>query len=258
MKQKHTLKSIISSLSLLLVICVSAQAQSQNTPSDSIASVTTGSLVIKQKYGLRIGGDLGKIIRSFVDEDYSGFEIEADYRLKQKLYIAGEIGFSKKKNTTDYLNVTTSGSYLKAGVDYNLYENWLDMDNMIYGGFRIGASTFSHDLDSYTIYTTNQYWPNLTQNDLKEYNGLTATWAEFILGIKAELLNNLYLGINVQLKFLLAESSLDNFENLFIPGFNKTYDSGPIGVGYSYILSYRIPLFKKAKVSSKTSEETKD
>ncbi len=255
MKQKHTLTFIISSISLLLFICVSAQAQNKT---DSIVSATNDSLVIKQKYGLRIGADIGKIIRSLADKNYSGFEVEADYRLKQKLYIAGEIGFSEKKNITNYLNATTSGSYLKAGIDYNLYENWLDMDNMIYTGFRIGASTFSHDLNSYTIYNTNQYWPSLTQTNLKSYNGLTATWAEVILGLKAELLNNLFLGVNVQLKFLLAESSLDNFENLFIPGFNKTYDSGRFGVGYSYIISYRIPLFKKDKVSTKNKvSETK-
>ncbi|MFV0564497.1 MAG: DUF6048 family protein [Flavobacteriaceae bacterium] len=257
MKPKHTLKLRISSIALLLLVCVSLQAQNQSS-TDSITPVAKDSLVIKEKYGLRIGGDIGKLIRSFVDDDYSGFEIQADYRLKKRLYIAGEIGLSEMKNITDYLNVTTNGTYLKAGIDYNLYENWLDMDNMIYSGFRIGASTFSHDLNSYTIYNTNQYWPSLTENDLRKYNGLTATWAEIIMGVKAELLNNLYLGFNVQLKFLLAESSPNNFENLFIPGFNKTYDSGRIGVGYSYTLSYRIPLYKKNKVSAKKEKEKEE
>ena len=37
------------------------------------------------------------------------------------------------------MDITTSGSYLKAGIDYNMYDNWLDMDNMIYAGFRIGS-----------------------------------------------------------------------------------------------------------------------
>ena len=56
-----------------------------------------------------------------------------------------------------------------------MYQNWLDMDNMIYAGFRIGASTFSQNLNSFTVYTTNQYWaPQFTSNDLKEFNGLTA------------------------------------------------------------------------------------
>ncbi len=227
----------------MLLFSVSINAQN-----DSISKTAKDSIKIKEKYGLRVGGDMGKLIRSFVDDDYTGFEVSADFRLKKRLYIAGEIGIEEKQTTTDYLNVTTNGSYLKAGIDYNMYQNWLDMDNMIYAGFRVGVSTFSHNLNSYTVYNTNQYWsPQFSATNLKEYNGLTAFWGEIILGIKAELLTNLYLGLNVQLKVLASETEPNNFENLYIPGFNKTYDSSGIGTGFSYSLAYRIPLYKKDK-----------
>lgn len=223
-------------------------AESVNAQNDSIAISTKDSIKIKEKYGLRVGGDIGKLVRSFVDDDYTGFEIMADFRLKKKLYIAAEIGIEEKNTITDYLNVTTNGSYLKAGIDYNMYQNWLDMDNMIYAGFRVGASTFSQNLNSYTVYTTNQYWsPQFSATDTKEFSGLTAFWGEIILGIKAELFTNLYLGLNVQLKVLASETEPDNFENIYIPGFNKTYDSSGIGTGFSYNLTYRIPLYKKDK-----------
>jgi len=223
----------------------SASVKAQN---DSIAIATKDSIKIKEKYGLRVGGDLGKLIRSFVDDDYTGFEVSADYRLKKRLYIAGELGFDKKNTVTDYLNVTTNGSYIKAGIDYNMYQNWLDMDNMIYAGFRVCASTFSQKLNSYTIYSTDPYWsPQLTSSDLQEFSGLTAIWPEIMLGIKTQLLNNLYLSLNVQFKISASQTEPNNFENLYIPGFNKTYDSSGIGVGYSYTLSYRIPLYKKDK-----------
>ncbi|GAA3582562.1 DUF6048 family protein [Snuella lapsa] len=81
----------------------------------------------------------------------------------------------------------------------------------------------------------------------KSFDGLTAVWAELILGIKAELFNNLYLGLNVQLKMSVTETVPNNFENIYIPGFHKTYDSSGIGVGYGYTISYRIPLYKKVK-----------
>lgn len=242
MTLKHILTSI-TKLSLLLLLSVSAKAQN-----DSIAKTVKDSIKIKEKYGLRVGGDIGKLVRSFVDDEYTGFEVSADFRLKKRLYIAGELGIEEKHTTTDYLNVTTNGSYIKAGIDYNMYQNWLDMDNMIYAGFRVGASTFSHNLNSYTIYNTNQYWsPQFSSSDLREYNGLTAFWGELILGLKAELFTNLYLGVNVQLKVLATQTEPDNFENLYIPGFNRTYDSSSIGTGYSYSLSYRIPLYKKDK-----------
>ena len=225
----------------MLLFLASAKAQN-----DTIASAVNDSIIIKEKYGLRVGGDLGKLVRSFVDDDYTGFEISGDYRLKKRLYIAGEVGFEKKNTVNDYLNITTNGSYIKAGIDYNMYQNWLDMDNMIYAGFRVCASTFTQELNSYTIYTTNPYWsPQLSSTDVQEFKGLTAIWPEIMLGIKTQLLNNLYLSLNVQFKISASQTEPNNFQNVYIPGFNKTYDSSGIGVGYGYTLSYRIPLYKK-------------
>ena len=243
MNLKPTLMLRISSTLIILLFCVMLGAQN-----DSIPNTVTDTTSIQQKYGLRLGADIGKLGRSFLDDDYTGFEIIGDFRLTQKLYIAGEIGVEEKSTVTDYMDITTSGSYLKAGIDYNMYENWLGMDNMIFAGFRVGASTFSHDLNSATVYTTNQYWsPQLTSTEKLEFSGLTAFWAEILLGIKAELFNNLYMGLNVQLKILASETVPDNFGNVYIPGYHKNYDSSPIGVGYSYTLSYRIPFFKKDK-----------
>ena len=245
MKQQHTSTYTTSRLliTLVLLFCVASHAQN-----DSIPSTVTDSITYKLKYGLRIGGDIGKLIRSFADDDYSGFELIADYRIKNKLYLAGEIGFEEKNTITDYLDVTTKGSYLKGGIDYNLYQNWLDMDNMIFSGFRLGAASFNHTRNSFQVYSTDQYWqPQLIDSENRKFSNLTALWIELIIGIKAELFNNLYLGLNVQLKGLLKETEPSGFENLYIPGFNKTYDSSGIGVGYGYTLSYRIPLYKKDK-----------
>ncbi len=210
-------------------------------------SIVNDSIVYKLKYGLRLGGDINKLVRSFVDDDFKGFEINADYRLTKNLYVAGELGTEEKISETDYLNTTTTGSYFKAGVDYNVYDNWFGMENMIYGGLRVGLASFKQEINSYKIYSTNQYWEPFTSSDSEEFSGLSAIWAELIVGIKAEVFNNLYLGINAQLKTLLSDDKPDNFENIHIPGFNKTYDSGRIGVGFGYNISYLIPLYKKDK-----------
>ncbi|MGZ0016651.1 DUF6048 family protein [Yeosuana sp. AK3] len=242
MKHQH-ISSYFISLSFFLLFVVSSQAQN-----DSIISTVNDSIKIKLKYGLRVGADAGKLLRSFLDDDYTGFEVNADYRLKRALYIAGELGIEEKITTNDFLDITTSGTYLKAGIDYNLYKNWLDMDNMIYTGFRIGASTFSQTINNFTVFHTNQYWqPQFSSAESQKFNDLTAFWVELIIGIKVELFNNLYLGLNVQLKGLVSETVPENFENVYIPGFNKTFDSSGIGVGYGYTVSYLIPLYKKDK-----------
>lgn len=243
MKQQHTLIYFIKSIAILLYFSVSVNAQN-----DSIPKTINDSIIIKEKYGLRIGADASKLIRTFFDDQYSGFEINADYRLKKKLYIAGEIGGEEKIGVTDYLNITTQGTYIKGGIDYNMYDNWLDMDNMVYTGFRLGASAFNHTLNSFNVYTTNQYWePQFSSSNSQKFDNLTAFWVELIIGMKAEIFNNLYLGLNLQLKAKLTESEPNNFTNIYIPGFGKTFDSAGLGAGYSYTISYRIPLYKKNK-----------
>jgi len=241
MKHQHIISFFISSCFFFFCCVLNAQETSDK-------ETKTDTLIYKQKYGLRLGADLGKLVRSAIDDDYSGFEISGDYRLTKKLYLAGELGNEKRTITTDFLNVTAAGSYFKAGIDYNSYKNWLDMQNMIYFGFRVGASTFKQNLENYTVYNTNQYWP--TQFSLEEpieVDGLSAIWAELIIGIKAELFSNLFLGLNVQIKSLISEDEPNGFENLYIPGFNRTYDSGRFGIGFGYSLSYLIPIVKKNK-----------
>lgn len=227
------------------MFCISVSVNAQN---DSIPKTENDSIKIQEKYGLRFGADASKLIRTFFDDQYSGFEINADYRLKKKLYIAGEIGVEEKTDVTEYLNITTQGSYIKGGIDYNMYENWLDMDNMIYTGFRLGASSFNHTLNSFNVYTTNQYWePQFSSNEAQKFDALTAVWLELIIGMKAEIFNNLYLGLNIQLKAKVTDTEPNNFTNIYIPGFGKTFDSAGLGAGYNYTISYRIPLYKKNK-----------
>ncbi|WP_452224753.1 DUF6048 family protein [Lacinutrix chionoecetis] len=236
---KYTIQYAISTLVILFSVLVSAQEEETKV---------VDSVKYSQKYGLRVGADVGKLIRTAVDDEYKGFEINGDFRLTKKLYLAAELGTEEKTTATDFLDVTANGSYIKAGVDYNMFNNWLNMNNMIYSGFRVGFSTFSQTRNSYTIYNQNQFWqPQFTNTESVEFGGLSASWLELIIGIKAEVLNNLFVGINAQLKGTLSEKNPGNFENLYIPGFNKTYDSGNFGVGYGYTISYFIPIFKKNK-----------
>jgi len=222
--------------------CSTLQAQESET------TTITDSIKVKQKYGIRVGIDASKLLRSFIDDDYKGFELNGDYRLTQNWYLAAEIGNEEKTTANDFLSVTAKGSYIKAGADYNLYKNWLGMENMVYSGFRVGTSTFSQTRDSFTIYALDQFFtPQFTDNTAIETKSLAAVWIEFQMGIKAEILNNLFLGLNLQLKGTLSEDQPVNYENLYIPGFNKTFDSGRIGVGYGYTISYLIPIFKKNK-----------
>jgi len=212
----------------------------------SFSQTETDSISIKNKFGLRAGVDLSKILNSAFNDDYEGFEINADLRILKNIYISAEIGTEKKIISNDYLNTEAKGNYLKAGGDYNMYTNWLGMDNLIYSGFRIGFSDFSQTINSYTIYDiNNQPWGQATYYNPIVNDNLNALWMEFIVGIKTQVLNNLFLGFNIQLKNLISDKTKNNIDNIYIPGFNRTYDSSSLGSGFSYSISYLIPIIKK-------------
>lgn len=201
--------------------------------------------VKKNNYGLRIGTDISKLIKTAVIEDYNAFEINADFEFIEKFYLAGEYGRENRTLDETQLNYTAEGNYYKIGVDYNTYENWLNMKNAIFVGLRYGSSTYKNTLNSYSILNPDSYW---SENQVKTtpvtYEDSKTQFIEFLLGIKAEIFNNVYLGINVQLKKYIDNQNPDNFENLYIPGFGTTTADSKWGVGFGYTVSYYIPLIK--------------
>ena len=232
------------------LICFVGISQSKQT--DTTAK---NSVAYKEIYGLRIGADLSKLLLTYINDYYTAIEFVGDYRLAQKLYLAAELGNEKKTNQEDLYNFTTSGDYLKLGIDYNTYKNWYGMNNSIFIGCRYAVSNFSQTLNNYKLFNSNRYWnpEDFAVGSItpKKFKGLSASWIEFVLGIKTELFTNIFLGSSVRLGFLIKSRNKqpknNSFKNLFIPGFNKVTDGSNFGVGYNFSLSYSIPLYKKAK-----------
>lgn len=198
-----------------------------------------------EQYGLRVGIDLSKPVRSLLDDDYQGVEIKADFRFMGNFYLAAELGNEQQATEEQTVSSFAKGSYGKLGVDYNVYNNWEGMQNLIYVGARVGFSSFTTELREFGVYNSNSYFEPDIRTESQEFDGLTATWFELQLGIKVEVLTNLYLGAHIEVKSLISQQQPDNFDNLYIPGFNRTYDFGTSGVGYGYSISYLIPLFRK-------------
>ncbi len=198
----------------------------------------------KERYGIRFGVDVVKLARGFFEKDYRGIELVGDYKLTRRHYIAAELGNERKTVDDEQLNFTTEGTYIKVGFDYNAYKNWAGMENMIYVGMRYGVSSFSQTLNSYQIYNPNTYFGEsqiIEPGD--KFEGLSAQWVEVIAGIKAEVFKNVYVGFSFRVHHLVSNKKPDNFDNLYIPGFNRTYN-GNFGAGFNYTLSYFLPLYK--------------
>lgn len=197
-----------------------------------------------QRYGLRLGADVVKATRNFWDKDYKGFEITADYRWDKKLFIAAELGKDVRYKKEHQLSYTTNGQYLKLGADYNLHNNWLDLENRIYIGGRYGVSLHGQELHSYKINSSDAYFEEIEARVNKVSSGLMAHWLEVVGGMQTRVFNNVFMGFSVRFAYLVYQTQPEGFENLYIPGYGQKY-SGSIGASFNYSLSYFIPLYKK-------------
>ena len=196
---------------------------------------------------IRFGFDLLKPIVSSSEGDNLNYEIVGDLQLTENIYLAGEYGSIDKLIEDENINFNSTGSFLRVGLDYNLFKNWIGMDNSIYVGFRYGNSSFSNKILNYEVRNKDSYFSNLVEDEFQtiEYSNLSGNWIEILLGIKVETFKNVYLGLSLRLNKLLSDEKPNNFGNLFIPGFNKVTDENTFGSGFNYTLTYSIPLKKR-------------
>jgi hypothetical protein len=233
------------SICLLFVV---AENFSQEQKKEIVLAAEKDTLVYKTNYGLRLGIDISRPIFAFLEDRYTGYEILGDYRIKKNLYVAAEVGYEEKTSVEDYSNSTSKGNYIRLGVNLNAYNNWLDMNNEIFVGYRYGFSLFDQTLNSYTPNTSdaengNYFLADLNTNSKKSTN-LNAHWSELMVGLKAETLSNLFIGFSVSYKVLMSVTEPEGFKALFAPGFNRIFETST-GFGFNYTLSYLIPFSKK-------------
>lgn len=240
MKIKHMFKSFISLF--LALNCFTMVAQNQEK--DSLVTQELDTIVYKTAYGLRLGVDLSKQIKPFLSNSYnSGIEFVADYRISKNFYIAAEIGFEDHTTVEDYTQSRADGSFARIGFNFNAYENWLDMNNEIFVGYRFGISSFDQTLESYTPNVNTNYFPG-SLIDIPSTTTLSTQWSELMVGVKVETLKNLFVSATVSFKILMNTDEPENFKTLYSPGFNRLFETGT-GFGFNYTLSYLIPFQKK-------------
>ena len=208
MKINLMLKYFISTLVTLSCIAIKTNA-----------SVSNDSL---KKFGIRIGTDLQKLIRSASSQEYNGISFNADIRFKESIFLFSEIGNEKKIVEYSSVDSEISGNYIKLGLQFKLNRDIIGLRNLIYSSFGLGISSFDQTILRYNIYS--DLWGEFTNTDAINLENLNANWIEIGFGIKTEILNNLFLGIELQLKNLIYQKNKNDIANFYIPGFNRTYE----------------------------------
>lgn len=209
-----------------------AQQKTDSIAKDSIVKV-------KQPVKIRFGFDTGKYVWAKLHNSVSyDFYIDANFYKEFYLLLAG--GYEKHLSDNKLLKYHTTGSYYKIGVMYNLYRNWLDMDNDICIGTDYAFARFDYLLHTYRI---NQPGAIFTPEPVvveQTFDSNSAQWVELFARVQVETFKHLYLGYDVELKYLIHHSNIENFTIMYIPGFFNKNTYSRFGFGMQYFISYRI------------------
>ncbi|HEY6082781.1 MAG TPA: DUF6048 family protein [Chitinophagaceae bacterium] len=232
----RTLRSIIINSIGLLLVSVTCQAQYR---SDSL-------------YGWRLGMDLSRIPMHFLVPERTDLELNADLQLTDKLFAVLEGGWNKtiihNKPVFDY---NSSGYFGRLGVDYNfLKPAYAHETTIIYGGIRYGMANMNYAIPQYQI--TDSTWGNVTGS--LPQRAVTAFWIELVVGMKVEVVKNLFLGWSMRPRILLSQNLGTLVRPYIIPGYGKGVNNAVFDFNYS--VSYKIPLFRAKERPPKLKTET--
>ncbi|MBK3518534.1 DUF6048 family protein [Carboxylicivirga marina] len=225
----------ILSLSLLLLPIVLV-AQQQEEP----LSKEEKKLANRGNPGISFGIDLAPFITHLFANERFGVEANARYTINRKWQVVSELGYENVDLDTDEMTYTSNGSFIRAGIDYNIFkvEELGNNDNILLG-FRYGAAIQEHSCPRYTI--KEEYWGD-TNGSLGS-STVGSHWGEFVFGLRSEILKNFYMGWSVRFKTIINVGKDNAQEPYSIPGYGSRDRSS--NMGFTYTLEYQIPFKKK-------------
>lgn len=222
-------------LKFTFILCLlAAISYGQKEPKKKIKPKRTDNYI--RMKGIRVGADITRPFQDlWIKGNRYGSEFTADMELWPNLFPTFETGLDFMKLKTDFVDYKSSGSYSRIGIDYNVLqaENTNDK-NIFVVGLRYGFAIAKQQVNSYTI---DSYWKPVTGNFGSQNYG--AHWAEFLIGMKGEVIKNIYLGWTIRGKILVDKKDLGMPPVFFVPGYGKASHS--FNADFTYTISYNLP-----------------
>ena len=190
---------------------------------------------INEMKGIRIGIDVSKpALYLLYHHERLGFEATADMHIKNNLFAVVETGWLRVNLDKTDFHYQENGWYGKLGVDLNQIKSRRPYSNdIVYIGVRYGFSTFSQQGEG--IIVPGYFWPDGANLSIPK-SIMSAHWLELMLGVKAEVLRNLYLGMTFRFKFKIVSPKDDYSTPYLIPGYGNGNQGYALGI--NYYLSY--------------------
>jgi hypothetical protein len=196
---------------------------------------------------LRLGIDASRFIMNAATGRQT-YEAAADYDFKRDLSAVLEGGWGRDEVNYDYLKYSSSGSFIRLGIDKSLFtpEAGNDYDK-VFVGLRYGLGLMKRGEANYTIY--DDYWGPV--NGTTPAKNFTAHWLELTGGISMEILHNVYAGWSIRGKWLMNKKAFNDLSPSLIPGYGRG-DKATV-FDFTIHLFYAIPFGKyPAKTAAKT------
>ena len=189
--------------------------------------------------GFRVELDIAAPIFSAIglSESYTS-EGAVQFNLKHKYFPVVELGVSgiRNKASVNGAKFSTDGMFGRIGADVNLlkYKPGKPFaNNLFLVGGRVGMSSFSYDLMNITI--TDDYWGT---TEVRNFSNTPATkwWIEVVVGMRVEIVRNVFLGWNVRMKSLLGTNTEGKIYPYFVPGYGVSQSSN---WAFNYTVGYK-------------------
>lgn len=185
---------------------------------------------------LRIGTDVFAIVKTFADDGYKGWEMNADIDL-YRYFLAVDVGSSAVNKNSKSDHYENSGTYFRVGGDFNFLKKDKDK-NALFIGLRYARSKFSEDL---SVVGTDAVWGDYQQ--VYTNQNATASWIEATGGLKVRIWKMFWLGYTARYKFGISASENPDMVPQDIPGFGSIEKKSTWG--FNYQMFFTIPLKSK-------------
>lgn len=229
------MRSLINILLLIAPLTLFAQN------ADSLKKVVPKEKVSYRPTGIRVGADLISFIRTATEDDFSGYEFNADIDF-YRYYLTAEAGRWEKNFSNEAEDYNNSGTYARIGVDVNFLLKDPDK-NMFFFGARYATGTYS---ENFTVVTNDPVW-GIVETSYANAD-VQARWGELTTGLRVKMWKFFWMGYTARLKFGLHTNQPPGLFSYDVPGYGRVDEDTMWG--FNYQILFRIPLKKEKQVKT--------
>lgn len=234
-------------ISLFLLMSGFTRVLGQDTVKIEIPD--TAVIPLKIKIGIEVSGPA----IYYSDKNILNTEGYISLDLDEKKSVSLAIGHLNYKYSQYNYSYQSSGSFLRAGMDFNLLKPDKSQGKYWFGiGLHYGLSSYKSETPSF--YKTD-YW-GTTASSIPSSTGW-AHFFEFAPGVRTEIFKNFSMGWTVNMRLLLHTSTGRDLKPIYLPGFGNA--TKKITAGLSYFLVWNIPYkIKNVILRKELPEEEED